>query len=871
MKSKIKWALSITRKLILNKKMQFIIVLLIFSFVFAAGYIRSTKGINFTDEGFYIASAMRYSFGDIPFKDEFMTHLFPFDKVVAPVFFLFPDITLLQIRLVGVGFNILTLLVFCLLISKYINPIIAALLCSLMFFLNHFWGISSPSYNSLASNFGILSFTCLMYAFRNKNFRTSTLLSILSSIFMWLTIISYSSAILMPIIPFLLLVGFYLNKSKREVKLLIIFLSSFALLGFLLVAIMALTGILPIFIKNYLAQSSTRDIAKNLLFTKLNANYTQLVGTLRTGLSIIGVYIICFFGTYFIKDKKQSIFNYFLSAVLILATVPRIISGSPLTVPSSMSTLLFAITFLILNIYKNTLSYKNFVLITLSLLSFIALHYSPVESLSTVSKGIIPVIALFFINLYLDKKTAILLLIVFFILAILNTLQTGLQNLVESIVLVACILISFINFGDEADKEWQTITRVAFLWFVPLGLIFAMSSADGFHRLIQGVSPLIAIGLIGFYRFHQYYEKKYPATLTEKAGWRILFFYLVFLFVFKSYSMYRVYLYNEVISEVTVPFTSPVLKGVYSTPKKVAFIDELLTYLQPRVKRGDYFLTYYYSPMLYFLTHTRPSYGEVWADEDSAPFHIRKQMAIDMVRENKQPEYVVRMMVHPGHHFKDPFHFVCEDNNICPLDAFLHKYYYIDKIIYPFQIWRKGPGPILKNFEKFTPNLQHSFAYKTEISEPANLFFSRQPAKFAFSGDESIVVNNKMNKDYIQLTTSTTGHIMNFGYVIGKDGIDIPFETGDVAVMTVEAQVKHKQPAYFPIRGFIYINEDMSEGLVPERNDISIYSDQWEGYVVSKKVRQGTRNLNFIVNWQPAAPDDWMNIKNIKIYILKNY
>ena len=73
-------------------------VLLLFSAAFLYGLYRIRLGIGLNDEGMYLTAPLRYALGDVPFRDEFLNPHRMFDIVLWPLFAHFPDITVLQLR-----------------------------------------------------------------------------------------------------------------------------------------------------------------------------------------------------------------------------------------------------------------------------------------------------------------------------------------------------------------------------------------------------------------------------------------------------------------------------------------------------------------------------------------------------------------------------------------------------------------------------------------------------------------------------------------------------------------------------------------------------------------------------------------------------
>ena len=187
-----------------NRKAQYALSFFFLILLGVYGYIHATKGIDLTDEGMYVSTAMRFSMGDIPFRDEFMSALSQFNVLLAPVFWIFPEISLLQMRFAGIGLHVVSLFVLFLFLSRYAPPLLIALLCSTMFFVNNFYGIASPSYNSLASAFSLISLALWLFAIVSNNKSRRFFSSVLGGFFFSFAVFSYSSLIIVLVHIFIL-------------------------------------------------------------------------------------------------------------------------------------------------------------------------------------------------------------------------------------------------------------------------------------------------------------------------------------------------------------------------------------------------------------------------------------------------------------------------------------------------------------------------------------------------------------------------------------------------------------------------------------------------------------------------------------------
>ena len=122
------------------------------------GLKRLTLGIDFTDEGAYLSWPMRMLFGEKLFSSDLGTLLRP---LVAHLFILFklhPGLTVYEFRLLGWGLHLLSFSILSLYVFRLSNaPVLSPLLASVPLFVCNIFGLASPSYNSLSSDFLLMA------------------------------------------------------------------------------------------------------------------------------------------------------------------------------------------------------------------------------------------------------------------------------------------------------------------------------------------------------------------------------------------------------------------------------------------------------------------------------------------------------------------------------------------------------------------------------------------------------------------------------------------------------------------------------------------------------------------------------------------
>jgi hypothetical protein len=432
---------------------------------------------------------------------------------------------------------------------------------------------------------------------------------------------------------------------------------------------------------------------------------------------------------------------------------------------------------------------------------------------------------------------------ILFIFPILLSQKTNLVTLAFAAPLA--LLMLFFHYEPDvkstADVSWNKVRNIAIAWGFISSLVYGMSSGMGLHACLLGAAPLFVVGMIALYRILNNYARFREIGTVRSIMMNAIILTTAITFLIPSVSHYYKYIYNEPeIERLTARFNNPRLAGIYSTPEKVRVLEELISYLNGKIKPKDYFLAYNYIPMLYFLTHTRPAYGAVWARND-CPISIRERLLRKMIENNRIPEYCVRMLAFPGRSWRRPDRRTSytEDD---PLNAFVMSNYYFEKIIYPFEIWHHGPGPNFRLFDQMEPDFESSF-FRGDFN------FSRIPDK----GGNIIRVSPFRKGKNGEL-------LIQFGYTLEKNGFDLKLHPDQEVIFIISARCSDKKK--IPANLFI---QDKTEEW--ERNSVIISNTSWDQYIVSKKIRDGVTNVCFGINWKPESEKEWLEIKHARIFV----
>jgi len=765
-----------------EKKVQYLLSFCMLILVVGLGYFHATKGIDLTDEGMYLSTAMRFSMDDIPFRDEFMSRLFQFNILLSPVFMLYPDISLLQMRCLGLLLHIVSLLVLFLFLSRYAPPFLTALLCAIMFFINNFYGILSPSYNSLSSDFSIITMASWLFAIRSDKGSHRFLFSALAGFFFSFVVLSYSSLAFLICIPLaLIIVGLYSSDEPNiYLQSSIVFVATFGIIILIAFLLIASFGILPDFVQGFIEAKGTTRVGINGLFDKLHALFIEFCRIAPKGFVLL---IIFFFSMLFFVmpskgNKTELIFGIIgiISIIVVLFTFPVLLGKE-----TNLVTLAFAV-----------------------------LHASLV--------------------LFFKSKP---------------------------------------RFKLPRDRNWNKVKNIAIIWGLFSSLVYGMSSGMSLRACLLGATPLYVVALVALFLFVNDFLSQNNSLSIRRKVWPVVYYTVILTFLITGINFNFHYIYNEAeVEKLTTPFIkNHKLVGIYSTSEKVRIIEELLSYLNKKVKRKDYFLAYNHIPMLYFLTHTRPAYGAAWARDDW-PLSIRERLLSKMIEDNRIPEYCVRMLAisqggDSNWNVGMPYR---EDS---PLDLYVHSNYYLERIIYPFEIWHRGSGPKLRIFNQMVPDFESSFInWKgpdtinmrdvSQVAEPLALQGYRGDFNFSCISNKwgnviRVSPHRKSEKDGLEI---------QFGYILNEHGFDLELYPRQEVIFIVSARLYEKPEK--PTELFI---QDKTKTW--ERNSVIIDRTSWEQYIVSKRIRNGTIKVNFGINWKPKSSEEWFEIKLVRIYVNK--
>lgn len=748
-------------------RIQYSLSCLVFVLLCLFGYVHATKGVDLTDEGFYLSTSMRYALGDIPFRDEPQSAGHPFDLLVSIVFRAFPHISLLQMRLIGLSLDILAIFILFSFFSRYAPPLIVALACSVAFLVN--CGILSPSYNLLSRVFSVVALTSYLFACVSENKYRRILFSASGGGFLGLSVLSYPSQILLSTIPFALL-AFCLSSSDRRTFCgpSLWFLGSLTSLMVVALILILSLGLFPDFVQGLSLMQGITPFGTFGPWAKLHILFRELFRILPYGLGIMGVYLLAYLIAFTKGEKLRPFFG--VIAVVIILSVLVIPS-----LPANLMVLSFSVT----------------------------------------------------------------------------------------LALVSLLFTYHVSHESSSITNWNVIRNCTMAWGFLLALIYGVTSGNSLLQCTNGIAPLLVVGVVSVYRLGGLHTERSGSTATKTGVWPAFLCVALVPLILAGlkYSYHNIYRDLDV-DQLTSQFEHPKLKGISSTPAKVTALEDLLDYLAQRVKPRDYLLAYNHVPLLYFLTHTRPAYGAAWARDDW-PLASRQHLLNRMIENNRIPEYCIRILTGPIENWKS----IMPYDETSPLDSYVHSNYYLEHIIYPFEIWHRGKGPKLRLFDKRETVFQDSFGnWKGPESIPMR-DLSKEAAPLilqGFRGDFSFTKISDREGQRIRVSPFRRGETgrmwIKFGYRLKENGFDVDIRPGQQVIFIICAKLSHE-----PRRPTLLFIQDKEEKW--DTNSVIIDRTSWNRYIVSKRIRDRAKTVALGVNWQPNDDNGWLEIKDIRIYV----
>jgi hypothetical protein len=200
----------------------------VFAFLALYGLYRIQFGIDdIKDEGFYLASPLRYALGDLPFRDEILNPARMFDLVLAPAFILLPNLGVYELRLAWLIVQLASIFSLFLLLRRFSSDFVVALACGVVAFLpNMIW---TPGYHTMSAVFFVLAWSCWLRGCLAVNARSGAAAGLLAGLFFLLGALSYLPLVVTLVVPGIVLIGCWARRdlgSSRSLSTLMLLVAA---------------------------------------------------------------------------------------------------------------------------------------------------------------------------------------------------------------------------------------------------------------------------------------------------------------------------------------------------------------------------------------------------------------------------------------------------------------------------------------------------------------------------------------------------------------------------------------------------------------------------------------------------------------------
>lgn len=101
---------------------------------------------------------------------------------------------------------------------------------------------------------------------------------------------------------------------------------------------------------------------------------------------------------------------------------------------------------------------------------------------------------------------------------------------------------------------------------------------------------------------------------------------------------------------------------------------------------------------------------------------------------------------------------------------------------------------------------------------------------------------------------------MQFGYVIQEKGLNLKVKDGQYITFIASVGISNKQER----PPCLFIRDRIKER---GQEIITINQVSWSEYLITKKIRKGSRRIDFGIKYRPESEDEWLKVRNIKVIL----
>ncbi len=789
------------------RKLQFVISGFIFFSIFALGIFHSMKGgINLTDEGLYFSAPYHYRFGVIPFKEAIHNATRQYDLLMAPIFILFPNITVLQFRIFGILLHISGIVAVFFLFSRFAPPLLVAALGAIFFLVNNFAGTPTPSYNLLVTTFGLWAFVLWMFGLLAKQSFRKRVLCLLSGMFLSFTIVSNMSAGVLLLVPLISSIFFWLKGRRQEAISTIIILAIVGVIFLLVGILMLTTGVWPYFWEALQNDAVSSNLALGGVMAKISRSWEGVMSVALHSLYLTYITVVIGLISSWVIGRAKGT-SRFLLIILSLTVI---------------LTLLFPII---------KFPAFDFVLVILSILCFptIFIHLQKSEEnermilILAVLWSLVQVLSFGVLStnaLQSTVKGAFLL----FLVAMLSTYKLydyvpiNSQNERLKKLFVLCMMSLIVGFFAIRGVDLYLNTNYLEVNYKKLTGIFSHPKLAGIYSVPEKIKPLEEL-------------LDYLKPRLKKNDYLLAYSDLPILYYLTD--------------------TQPLYPNVWSfeTWWPLPYRKKLLQKMLEKQKKAEY--------AVHMVTN--PGYGWGTPIAEGKSFDLQEPGECILCR-YVEDNYVLEKFIFPFEVWRfgrgEKFEFLKNytsyyDENFASFmgndQELMHGKlvqmppFWLDAVHgrYSMQT-RKENG---ENIVRFVFNgVSSVYPSNFDIS----YYSERVGFNFAPTLGEEVALTAK-----VKLSSRRNVHPYYSALLYIQDKLSY------IDQKTYITPEENSQ-GYPPL-----VEKD---SLYWQTNSVAIQWPEWHQYAVTRKIRDGATHLNFGVTWVPMSPGDWIEIKNMRFY-----
>ncbi len=205
-----------------------------------------------------------------------------------------------------------------------------------------------------------------------------------------------------------------------------------------------------------------------------------------------------------------------------------------------------------------------------------------------------------------------------------------LLNVFIGIIIVLAIIYFAFNKLMNENIDLLLISSIGIMVINPIG------SDGGLFKAVYGMWLALPLVLLCICKIKT--DIKYTRISSMLSLIPILLVSLLCFSIFFNIT-YINYLDDKTRLDLNTEFSDPSLKGLYSTADRVKAVDELIYQIRKHTDKNDEILIANNIPTFYYLTETKPSFGNPWIE--SLPLDATKEIQRELEEKKELPKLFI--------------------------------------------------------------------------------------------------------------------------------------------------------------------------------------------------------------------------------------